>query len=125
MKRRLFAAVLAASLLSPGTFWAGQNNGANAPASPPAATSQQASGQEQYPRPARTRSRARRRSYQRETNPRRRPRISKQEWAFMAAIAGTSMGIGAIAAGGEGLAIGAIVGGWGAYAGHRLWKWIK
>jgi hypothetical protein len=43
----------------------------------------------------------------------------------MAAIAGTSMAIGALAGGGSGLAIGAIVGGWGAYAGHRLWKWIR
>jgi len=43
----------------------------------------------------------------------------------MAAIAGTSMGIGALAGGGRGLAIRAIVGGWGAYAGHRLWNWIR
>jgi len=41
---------------------------------------------------------------------------------MMAAVAGTSMGIGAIAAGGTGLAIGAIVGGWSAYAVHRLWN---
>ena len=41
---------------------------------------------------------------------------------MMAAVAGTSMGIGAIAGGGVGLAIGAIVGGWSAYAVHRLWN---
>ncbi len=35
----------------------------------------------------------------------------KPEVIFMAGIAGTSMGIGALAAGGTGLAIGAIVGG--------------
>lgn len=35
------------------------------------------------------------------------------------------MGIGALAGGPKGLAIGAIVGGWGAYGAHRLWRWIK
>jgi hypothetical protein len=65
------------------------------------------------------------RSYQREVRPRRRTHISKGEIVFMGAIAGTSMGIGAIAGGGVGLAIGAIAGGWGAYAGHRIWHWVK
>jgi hypothetical protein len=44
---------------------------------------------------------------------------------LLAGIAGTSMGIGALAGGAKGLAIGAIVGGWGASAGHRLWSWIR
>ena len=43
----------------------------------------------------------------------------------MAGIAGTSMGIGAIAGGGTGLAIDAIVGGWGAFAGHKIWHWVN
>ena len=64
-------------------------------------------------------------SYQQGAHSRRHPKISKKEVAFMAAIAGTSMGIGALAGGGKGLAIGAIVGGWAAYAGHRLWKWLR
>ena len=65
-----------------------------------------------------------RRSYEREVQPRRHRGISKKEWVFMGAIAGTSMGIGVIAAGGTGVAIGAIVGGWGAYVGHRCWRWV-
>ena len=35
------------------------------------------------------------------------------------------MGIAALAEGGMGLAVGAIVGGWGAYAAHKLWQWLK
>ena len=35
------------------------------------------------------------------------------------------MGIGGLAGGGIGLAVGAIVGGWGAYATHKLWHWLK
>jgi hypothetical protein len=43
----------------------------------------------------------------------------------MAAIAGTSMGIAAIAGGAEGLAIGSIVGGWVAYEGYHIKKWLS
>jgi len=64
------------------------------------------------------------RSYARETH-RRRSGVSRNEAVFMGAVAGTSMGIGAIAGGGVGLAIGAIVGGWGAYASHRLWRYFN
>jgi hypothetical protein len=63
------------------------------------------------------------RSYQRET--RNHSRISKKEWLFLGAVAGTSMSIGAIAAGGKGLAIGTLVGGWAAYGAHRVWRWLK
>jgi hypothetical protein len=80
-----------------------------------------ASGQETTPtqtQPQRTT--AQRRSYERETG-RHHHGISKKEWIFLGAIAGTSMGIGAIAAGAHGLAIGAIAGGWGAFAGHFIW----
>ena len=79
-------------------------------------------GQETTPtetRPQRTTTQ--RRSYARETG-RRHHGISKKEWIFMGAIAGSSMGIGAIAAGAHGVAIGAIAGGWGAYVGHLFWK---
>ena len=65
----------------------------------------------------------RRASYQ-EGSTHRRRHVSKAEIAMMAAVAGTSMSIGAIAGGGTGLAIGALVGGWGAYAVHRLWRHI-
>jgi hypothetical protein len=123
--RRFLGVFLAVSLLLP-EFLPAQND-----------TSQPATNNSASPNPApanaqatptqsvRPQSRSRRHSYERETRQRRHSRISKKEVAFMAAIAGTSMGIGAIAGGGEGLAIGAIVGGWGAYAGHRLWKWLK
>lgn len=30
-----------------------------------------------------------------------------------------------LAAGGTGLAIGAIVGGWGVFAGHEIWHWVR
>jgi len=60
-------------------------------------------------------------SYVRQTHARRHSRITKKQIAVMAAVAGTSMGIGALAGGGKGLAIGAIVGGWGAYLGRHLW----
>ncbi len=43
----------------------------------------------------------------------------------MGAVAGTSMGIGALAAGAHGLAIGAIVGGWGAFAAHKLYHFVR
>ena len=64
------------------------------------------------------------RAYARETH-RRHSGVSRNEAIFMGAVAGTSMGIGAIAGGGVGLAIGAIVGGWGAYASHRLWHYFN
>ncbi len=87
-------------------------------------SSNQSSIQPQTPQPTYRQSRASRRSYSRETR-QHHHRITKGEIAFMAAIAGTSMGIGALAGGAKGLAIGSIVGGWGAYAGHRLWNKIK
>ncbi len=68
---------------------------------------------------------ARRRSYERETGRRHHPRITKKEMIFLGAIAGTSMGIGAIAGGAKGLAIGTIVGGWAAFAGHVLWNKLR
>lgn len=124
MKRKLFAAILAASLLYPGSLRATEGNQSNAITSTTRGNLQ-AGGQGQNGPPAQTRSRARRHSYEHETGRRHRSGISKKEFALMAAIAGTSMGIGAIAGGGKGLAIGSIVGGWGAYVGHRLWKWLK
>ena len=90
------------------------------PASPPAAApqDQQPSSARPAPPPQQTYS-------EREVHPRRHSHVTKKEIVFMGAIAGTSMGIGAIAGGGTGLAIGAIVGGWSAYAGHRLWRFFN
>lgn len=105
---------------SAGTEPAASVKSSAAPAGQPAAT-----GQEQgTTATSETRPQAtsyQRRSYERETG-RRHHGISKKEVIFLGAIAGTSMGIGAIAAGAHGLAIGTIVGGWGAFAGHFLWN---
>jgi hypothetical protein len=119
MVRKIESLILLLTLLCPAVLPAQQGTYDGPSSNPPAAPAQSSP-----PRHVRSET-VRRRSYQRETNSRRRHRISKGEIAFMAAIAGTSMGIGALAGGAKGLAVGAIVGGWGAYAGHRLWKWIK
>jgi hypothetical protein len=125
MTHKLIAIILASSLLASTAFAAeGNSSGSAAPAAASSASAPQPSSQEQSSSNTQSESKARKRSYERETRT-HHPGISKQEMAFMAAIAGTSMGIGALAGGGRGLAIGAIVGGWGAYAGHRLWKWMK
>ena len=126
MKRCLIVVLGVSLLLMPGSGWT-SGTGAQQDTSPPPATSgsDQNAVQPYPPQPTYGQSRASRRSYARETRSHRHHRITKGEIAFMAAIAGTSMGIGALAGGGRGLAIGAIVGGWGAYLGHRLWKWIR
>jgi hypothetical protein len=51
--------------------------------------------------------------------------MSRDEKILLVGIAGSSMGISAIAAGGVGLGIGAIVGGWGAYVGHHVYHWVR
>ena len=131
MLRKLYTVILACILVLPEAVLAQQTTtrpaAQNYPAASPAASSPQSSAQSQPAQSVRPQSTAQRQSYEREVRPRRRrsTKISKGEIAFMAGIAGTSMGIGAIAAGGEGLAIGAIVGGWGAYVGHRIWNRVK
>lgn len=129
MRMRLASAFLIMTMFVPG-FMPAQTETrpvtaakAQPAAAPPPAAQNTATQPRESVRPQPT---SQRRSYERETRGRRhRSGISKKEVAFMAAIAGTSMGIGALAAGGTGVAIGAIVGGWGAYAGHRLWNWIR
>jgi len=130
MMKALYVVALSCILILPEAALAQQTTTRAAAASYPAASSAaspaQSSAQSQPVESVRPQSTAQRQSYEREVRPRRRShKISKGEMAFMAGIAGTSMGIGAIAAGGEGLAIGAIVGGWGAYVGHRIWHWVK
>ena len=126
MLRKSFGVMLACSLILPELLLAQQAATRTVAQNQPAAASSQQSSDPggQTPETVRPQSRAQQRSYQREVKPRHRS-ISKGEVAFMAGIAGTSMGIGAIAGGGVGLAIGAIVGGWGAYVGHRVWNWVK
>jgi hypothetical protein len=128
MRRKLLAAILMLGLALPEAFLA-QQNPANAvqPAGPPAAARPaQPAGQAETPQTQRPQpTYAQQRSYEREVHGRRHRRISKNEWIFLGAVAGTSMGIGALAAGAHGLAIGAIVGGWGAFAAHKLWRHIS
>ena len=129
MAKKFFTATLALSLILPGVMFAQQATTAVAAANPPAAavpaSPPQNSGESQSPQSVRPQSTAPRRSYQSEDKPRRRRKISKGQVAFMAGIAGTSMAVGAIAGGPIGLAVGTIVGGWGAYAGYRIWNWVK
>jgi len=128
MKQKAICAILLLTMLAPEFLMAqsGTRQVATARLQPPATAavattpSQPQNAQSVRPQPA-----SRRRSYERETRPRRRSRISKKEVIVLAGIAGTSMGIGALAGGTKGLAIGAIVGGWGAYAAHRFWRWIR
>jgi len=125
MKRCLIAVLAMSLLLMPGSGWT-SGTGAQQDTPPPAASAPAQTVVQPYPsQPTSGQSRASRRSYARESRSHHHHHITKGEIAFMAAIAGTSMGIGALAGGGRGLAIGAIVGGWGAYAGHRLWNRIR
>lgn len=129
MTKRILIAILTLGLVMPEIFVAQQRpaqavNPSNPPAAaqPSAPAAQDQPPQTERPQPQTT---AQRRSYERETRARHHRRISKQEWIFLGAVAGTSMGVGALAGGAHGLAIGAIVGGWGAYAAHRMWHWIS
>jgi Flp pilus assembly protein TadB len=129
-RKKLAALVLIWVLLTPAAFFAGSQpaqtqNSANNTSAASNSDSSATTAQNRTVRYTRRQDAQRRRSYEREATSRRRSGISKKEVAFMAAIAGTSMGIGALAGGAQGLAIGAIVGGWGAYASHRLWRWIR
>jgi hypothetical protein len=121
--------MLALSLVTTGLLLAQQpspSHGISPKATVAAAASSQGQGDVQPAPSSRSGTHARSHSYRREVSTRRRhSSISKEEKIFLVAIAGTSMGIGALAGGPKGLAIGAIVGGWGAYAGHRLWHWIR
>lgn len=127
MQQKVVSAFLIMTLLLPEVMasQAGPRHVATATSPAPPASAVPAQNSTQTPTSERPQSTSRRRSYERETHPRRRSGISKKEVAVLAGIAGTSMGIGALAGGAKGLAIGAIVGGWGAYAGHRLWRWIR
>jgi hypothetical protein len=114
---------LLVSVAALGATPAGPDAGSSAAAAsaPPqgSASSEQPKSERPQPSPRQQR------SYQRETHNQDHGRISKKEWLFLGAVAGTSMSIGAIAAGGKGLAIGTLVGGWAAYGAHRVWRWLR
>lgn len=132
MIRKFLVTILMAGLMTPGALLAQEKQTKtpkiNPPDPPASAQPARPAAQEQAPqtvRPQPASQRANQRSYERETRTRRHRGISKKEWLFLGAVAGTSMGIGAIAAGAHGLAIGAIVGGWSAFAAHKLWHFIR
>ena len=131
MSRKLFAVILTLGLILPEVILAQQkraettqpNGDPPAAAQPSQPAAQTETPQTQRPQAQTT---AQRRSYEREVRGRRHHhRISKKEWIFLGAVAGTSMGIGALAGGAHGLAIGAIVGGWGAFAAHKFYHFIR
>ena len=128
MIKKLFATLLTLILLSPEVLSAQSKTTHLAAVGPVApstvSTPAQTTTGTQHTPATRSQPAARRRSLEREATTRQRAGISKKEIAFMAAIAGTSVGIDALAAGAKGVAIGGIVGGWGAHLGHRLWGWI-
>lgn len=121
--KRVLALILTLSLLAPVAYLAADPK-APSSASSAASAPPQTSASSPQPQTERPQPRARQRSYQRETRG-RHTGISKKEWLFLGAVAGTSMGIGALAAGGKGVAIGALVGGWAAYGAHKLWGHLK
>jgi hypothetical protein len=129
MPRKLLAVILTLGLALPEIYLAQQKpSRAIQPAeSPAAAAPSQPAAQTETPQSVRPQpSASQRRSYEREVHGRRRHGISKKEWIFLGAVAATPMSIGALAAGAHGLAIGAIVGGWGAFAAHKLlWHHIR
>jgi hypothetical protein len=136
MKRKLIAATLALAMLPCGVLLGQSGNVRIAKASPPdppaayppdppAPSPARPQPQPQAQTPTTTRPEpapAERRAYNREVYGRRHHRISKQQWIFLGAVAGTPMAIGALAGGAEGRAVGAIVGGWGAFVAHKFWR---
>ena len=119
--RKAMASVLVTALLLPAISLAQPQTGSSVPSNPSAVATSRREHRTGTPdlRHPRT---VRRSTYQEAG--RRHHHISRGEVIMMAAVAGTSMSIGAIAGGGTGLAIGALVGGWSAYAVHRLWRHI-
>ncbi|HLY60501.1 MAG TPA: hypothetical protein VKV95_07010 [Terriglobia bacterium] len=120
MKQRILVLVTILALMTPSVLPISQrmlaqdNPGPSAPQ--PTVAQNQAAPPPQY------QSARERRSYERETTTRHHYHITKGEVLTLATVAAMPMGIGAIAAGGRGLAIGAIVAGPSTIAAHYIWK---
>lgn len=123
MKRKVIALLTCLALMTPGFLPSGHHSAVAMAQTTPTEAPPQNVNQDQSTPPRHYRSTRERRSYERETRVRHH-HITKQEVIFLAAVAGTPMGIGAIAGGARGLAIGSIVGGWGAFGAHYLWKHV-
>ena len=117
MKRKILVLVTILALMTPSVLPISQRMLAqDNPAPQPTVAQNQAAPPPQY------QSARERRSYERETTTRRHYHITKGEVLTLATVAAVPMGIGAVAAGGRGLAIGAIVAGPSTVAAHYIWK---
>jgi hypothetical protein len=124
MKLKLTAFLICLALMTPVFLPSGvQSQQAMAQTTPTQANPPQAVNQGQ-PVPQRHyyQSSRERRSYERETRSRRHYRVTKGEVLTLATVAAMPMGIGAIAAGGRVLAIGAVIAGPSTVAAHYIWK---
>jgi hypothetical protein len=103
MVRKAFAQLLLVSLILPGAALAQQAKKSTAmmvarpEASPEASAPAKVAESPQQPQSVRPNSQIRTRSNEREAERRHHSRMSKHEKIFLVAIAGTSMGIGALA----------------------------
>jgi hypothetical protein len=123
MKQKLIVLITCMTLMIPVVLPIGQlTPKALAQENPTQSNPQQGGIQNQPTYSRQYRSSRERRSYERETHTRRHYHITKGEVLTLATVAAVPMGIGAIAAGGRGLAIGAIVAGPSTVAAHYIWK---
>jgi hypothetical protein len=123
MKRKLLVLITCVAFMTPSVLPISQRMLAEdnpAPSAPqPAVAQDQSAPAPQYHQYQSARER---RSYERETTRRHHFHITKSEVLTLATVAAVPMGIGAVAAGGRGLAIGAIVAGPSTVAAHFIWK---
>lgn len=120
MKTKLLVLITCLALMTPSVLPISQRLVAQdnpAPSAP-----QPSVAQDQSAPPPQYQSMRARRSYVRETSTRRHYHITKGEVLTLATVAAVPIGIGAVAAGGRGLAIGAIVAGPSTVAAHYIWK---
>jgi hypothetical protein len=123
MKRKLLVLITCITLMTPGILPVGQAGPKSFAQEPPAQSNAPQYGTQDQSRPVRRYYSSReRRSYERETHTRHHYHITKGEVVVLATVAAMPLGIGAIAAGGRGLAIGAIIAGPSTVAAHYIWK---
>ncbi|HEV2351384.1 MAG TPA: hypothetical protein VG028_16230 [Terriglobia bacterium] len=120
MKRKLLVLISCIALMTPSVLPISQRMLAQD--NPAQSAPQPSVAQDQAAPPPQYQSARERRSYVRETRTRRHYHITKGEVLTLATVAAVPMGIGAVAAGGRGLAIGAIIAGPSTIAAHYIWK---
>lgn len=122
MKRKLTAFLTCLALMTPGFLTIGRQSQQAMAQTTQASPPQEANQNQPAPPRHYYQSSREQRSYARETRTRRHYRITKGEVLTLATVAAVPMGIGAIAAGGRGLAIGAVIAGPSTVAAHYIWK---